>query len=675
MKLLKLTFLMILLTNSVIGCSSVPKSAFYFSATSGIGQGYFDPNVRLQDDLYQAVNGHWLNTVTIPQERSSHGAFSQLTDQTQAVLKHIIKQAATKPLDSEQQKIGDLFNSYMGEKRAERLGITPLASQLKAINAAESYQSITELMAKLSLQGVNMPIGYYVNADAKASATTALHIHQSGLSLPDRSYYLDSTADISLVRHHYRMYIERLFSFANASHSASNVIAIEKVLAKAHWSRSEARSATNKYNKFLHSEINQLFGDFSWQQFSEHIQVQNQPYIIVSQPSFVAAFGKAFFSFSINAWRDYLTFKLIDHYAPLLNKDLVNLHFGFHQEVLVGVKTQRPRWKKALDFTDNHLGELIGKQYVNSYVSTQLKPRMREMIKMLIKGFSLSINELDWMSDKTKLAAQKKLSKFRYKIAAPNHWPDHSTLVITPNNLVQNYQNIMMRSHQRMLDELTQPVDRNKWFMTPQSVNAYYNPAGNEIVFPAAILQPPFFNVHADDAINYGAIGAIIGHELIHGFDDQGAKYDGDGNLNNWWSPEDKQQFNARAKKLAQQYSNFKPFDDLGIDGELTLGENIADLGGLTIAARAYTLSLNGQPSKIIDGYTGEQRLFIGWSQIWRRKYSEKALRQKLMIGPHSPGHYRVLGTPRNIDAFYRAFNIKTSDGMYLAPEKRVKIW
>ncbi len=351
------------------------------------------------------------------------------------------------------------------------------------------------------------------------------------------------------------------------------------------------------------------------------------------------------------------------------------LKFGFFGKTLTGVEEQAPTWKKAVDASNSVLGEMLGKIYVKSYFPPEAKARMEELVANLIKGFDQAIDGLEWMSAETKVAAKDKLNKFTPKIGYPDKWKDYSALGVSPDDLVGNYVRYSQFANQEMIDKLGKPVDRSEWLMTPQTVNAYYNPVNNEIVFPAAILQPPFFNLEADDAVNYGAIGAVIGHELGHGFDDQGAKYDGDGNLRNWWSESDLSQFEARSQKLVEQFNGFKPFEDAGVNGELTLGENIGDLGGLTVAYKAYQISLGNQKAPVIDGYTGEQRFFMGWSQIWRRKYRDEELRNRLMTDPHSPSHYRVIGVLPNMPEFYKAFDVKEGDKMYLKPEDRVKIW
>lgn len=672
-------------TLSIGGCSNYADAEkdtlqSKITKTSGIDLKNFDNSVRLQDDLYIGVNGQWLKDTVIPADKSNYGSFTKLYDDSQAALKTIIENAANANgvKGSNDQKIGDFYNSFMDIKTINDKGITPLSDQLNDINNAKDHGDIVRLMASLQQIGVNTPLGYYTSADAKNSTVNALYIYQSGLTLPDRDYYLEDTEKFVTTREKYKTYIDALLSQANyqqADSAVDNILAIETRIAKAQWSRVESRNATKRYNKMTSVELNKLMGGFNWGLYANHANLYQLDNVIVSQPSYLEGFGKVFNKISLQAWKDYLSFQLVDGYAELLSQNFVDLNFDFHKKTLSGIEKAQPRWKEAVSTTESVLGEMVGELYVQQHFKPEAKVRMESMIKMLIKGFEVSINELEWMSDQTKVEALDKLSKFTYKIGYPDKWRDYSALSIDANDLVGNYQRFVQLEFNDMIDDIGQPVDKTKWAMTPQTVNAYYNPVGNEIVFPAAILQPPFFDMAADDAVNYGGIGAVIGHELSHGFDDQGSKYDGEGNLRNWWTENDNTEFTKRSQKLSDQYSAFSPFEDASINGNLTLGENIGDLGGLTVAFRSYLLSLNGQESEVIDGFTGEQRVFIGWSQVWRRKYREEALRNKLLTDPHSPGKYRAFGTPRNIESFYKAFDIKPTDKMYLKPEDRVKIW
>ncbi len=686
MKKVSILALGVALGLGLAACSSSDKPEVVASATqasqqSGIEKQNFDTHVRHQDDFYYSVNGNWLKSTPIPADKSNYGAFSVLYEQSQKSLRKIIEEAAAKQdklEGSSEQKVGDFYASYMNTDKLEQLGISPLQAQLTNIDKANDHGDIERLMGSLLIDGASMPFGFYVNNDAKNSSQYGVYIYQSGLTLPDRDYYIKDDAKYVANREALAVYITELMNkagYKNAKRAAANVLKIEEFIAQSQWSRTESRDANKSYNKMDREALQTLLGHFDFSQFAAGAEMFQVSEVIVRQPSYLQKLGKKFTSFPVSAWQDYLAFHLVDDYAELLSKDFVDLHFAFHKQRLMGVEQQSPRWKKAVDAADQVIGEIVGKEYVKRNFKPEAKARMEKMIQNLIKGFEVSINELEWMTPETKVAAQEKLSKFTYKIGYPDKWKDYSGLSIKADDLVGNYQRYANFEYKGMLDKLGKPIDRTEWHMTPQTVNAYYSPVSNEIVFPAAILQPPFFNMDADDAVNYGGIGAVIGHEISHGFDDQGAKYDGDGNLRNWWSDKDREEFKKRGDKLSAQYSKYEALPGKFVNGDLTLGENIGDLGGLTVAARAYQLSLNGEEAPIIDGLTPEQRLFIGWSQVWRRNYRDEELARRLLTDSHSPSHFRAMGTPKNIPAFYEAFGVKEGDEMYLAPEERVKIW
>ncbi|MCE9687553.1 M13 family metallopeptidase [Shewanella sp. AS16] len=670
----------IALSLGLAACSSEP--AVEAGVVSGIEKDNFDASVRHQDDFYYSVNGKWLANTPIPADKSNYGAFSVLYERSQDALKKIIDAAAAEPnkaVGSNEQKIGDFYASYMNTDALEQLGISPLKSQLDSIAAVKSHADVAGVMGSLLTAGSSIPLEFYVNNDAKNSSQYGVYLSQSGLTLPDRDYYLQEDAKFSATRDALAKYVEELMTqagYAHAGRAAANVAKIEQFIAQSQWSRVETRDANKSYNKLSRAELQRLSGKFDFDKFAASAGLDGKASdIIVRQPSYFEKLGAGFERFPVTAWQDYLAFHLVDSYSELLSKNFVDLNFAFHSKTLMGIEAQKPRWKKAVDAADQVIGELVGEQYVKQNFKPQAKARMETMIKNLIKGFEVSINELEWMTPETKLAAQEKLSKFTYKIGYPDKWKDYSALEIKPNELVGNYMRYARFEYADMLGKLGQPIDKSEWGMTPQTVNAYYSPVKNEIVFPAAILQPPFFNMDADDAVNYGGIGAVIGHEISHGFDDQGAKYDGDGNLRDWWSDKDREEFQKRGAQLAAQYSAFEALPGKFVNGALTLGENIGDLGGLTVAARSYHLSLNGKAAPVIDGLSGDQRLFVGWSQVWRRNYREEELGRRLLTDPHSPSHYRAMATPRNIEAFYEAFGMKAGDKMFLAPEDRVKIW
>ncbi|MBO2677672.1 M13 family metallopeptidase [Shewanella algae] len=674
----------IALSLGLASCASqqAPQSQVEVKKASGIELENFDHQVRHQDDFYYSVNGKWLATTPIPADKSNYGAFSVLYEESQAALKQIIEEAAAKPNKAEgsvEQKIGDFYAAYMDSTLTDQLGIAPLKGQLADIAKTASHADIAALMGKLLTDGSGIPFGFYVNNDAKNSSQYGVYLYQSGLTLPDRDYYLKDDPKFVANREAMREYVRNLMSAAGYPHAdaaAANVANIELFIAQSQWSRVESRDANKAYNKMSLKELQQLMGGFDFDGFAKAAGLTGKTQdVIVRQPSYFEKLGAEFGKFPVSAWQDYLAFHLVDSYAGLLSQQFVDLHFDFHSKTLMGIQEQKPRWKRAVDGADQVIGELVGKEYVARHFQPEAKARMESMIKNLIKGFEVSIDELEWMTPETKKAAQEKLSKFTYKIGYPDKWKDYSNLEIKADDLVGNYQRYARFEYQDMLAKLGKPIDRSEWHMTPQTVNAYYNPVMNEIVFPAAILQPPFFNMEADDAVNYGGIGAVIGHEISHGFDDQGAKYDGDGNLRNWWTDKDREEFQKRGAQLSAQYSQFEALPGKFVNGDLTLGENIGDLGGLTVALRSYHLSLNGKEAPVMDGLTGDQRFFIGWSQVWRRNYRDEELGRRLLTDPHSPSHYRAMGTPRNVEGFYKAFDLKPTDKMYLSEEDRVKIW
>ncbi|BCV52198.1 M13 family metallopeptidase [Shewanella algae] len=674
----------IALSLGLASCASqqAPQSQVEVKKASGIELENFDHQVRHQDDFYYSVNGKWLATTPIPADKSNYGAFSVLYEESQAALKQIIEEAAAKPNKAEgsvEQKIGDFYAAYMDSTLTDQLGIAPLKGQLADIAKTASHADIAALMGKLLTDGSGIPFGFYVNNDAKNSSQYGVYLYQSGLTLPDRDYYLKDDPKFVANREAMREYVRNLMSVAGYPHAdaaAANVANIELFIAQSQWSRVESRDANKAYNKMSLKELQQLMGGFDFDGFAKAAGLTGKTQdVIVRQPSYFEKLGAEFGKFPVSAWQDYLAFHLVDSYAGLLSQQFVDLHFDFHSKTLMGIQEQKPRWKRAVDGADQVIGELVGKEYVARHFQPEAKARMESMIKNLIKGFEVSIDELEWMTPETKKAAQEKLSKFTYKIGYPDKWKDYSNLEIKADDLVGNYQRYARFEYQDMLAKLGKPIDRSEWHMTPQTVNAYYNPVMNEIVFPAAILQPPFFNMEADDAVNYGGIGAVIGHEISHGFDDQGAKYDGDGNLRNWWTDKDREEFQKRGAQLSAQYSQFEALPGKFVNGDLTLGENIGDLGGLTVALRSYHLSLNGKEAPVMDGLTGDQRFFVGWSQVWRRNYRDEELGRRLLTDPHSPSHYRAMGTPRNVEGFYKAFDLKPTDKMYLSEEDRVKIW
>ena len=647
---------------------------------SGIDLSAVDEQVRSGDDFFRYVNGAWLARTEIPADKSRYGMFNVIYDDTQENLKAIIQEAAASSDEANvnAKKLGDMYNSYMNLERANELGLTPLQSDLDAISGLESAEQVASKMSELFNMGVEIPFGFFVYPDAKDPTTYGMWMYQSGLTLPDRDYYFKEEEKFVNFRAATETFIADMLSAAgheNSAEAAKAVMALETRIAEAHLSRVDSRDAEKNYNKRSAAEIAELLKGFDIGAFTKAGGTDHVENIIVRQLPYFEAFGALFAETDVQTWKDYLTFKLMDEFAPRLSKDLVDLHFAYHSTTLNGIPEQRPRWKRAVSATSGVLGELLGQQYVERHFSPDAKAKMDTLVQNLIKAYGESIKNLEWMTEDTKVAALEKLSKFNPKIGYPDKWRDYSSLELKADDLVGNYKRYNKFEADYQIGKIGQKVDPVDWGMTPQTINAYYSPTRNEIVFPAGILQPPFFNMEAEDAVNYGAIGAVIGHEIGHGFDDQGSKYDGDGNLRSWWTDEDRTAFDARGKMLVEQFNKFEPVEGQHVNGELTLGENIGDLAGVTIGFKAYMMSLEGKEAPVIDGMTGAQRFFMGYAQVWRSKMRDDALRARLLSDPHSPAEFRVNGIVGNVDAFYEAFDIKEGDAMYLKPEERVKIW
>ncbi len=647
---------------------------------SGIYKSGFDESVRPQDDFFRYVNGAWLDSTEIPGDKSNYGIFTMLFDESQKNQRKIIEEAAASKdnaVGSDAQKIGDFYQSFMDTVTIEKLGLTPLQEDLNKLQNLKSREDLVVYMAHAQKIGIQKPFFLFVNQDMKNSTEYAAYLTQSGLGLPDKRYYEDQGEKFTEIREKYLAHMAEMFSLAGidgGAEKAAKIMEMETGMSQAHWSRVESRNRDKTYNKFTLAEMQEKHPNFDWKLYMEAAGV-NEGEVIVRQPSFFAAFDSLYGHYSEADWKNYLTWKLLTASAPLMSKKYVDEDFNFYQKTLRGIQEQQPRWKRAVNGTNNVLGEVVGRIYVARHFKPEAKERMKVLVDNLKLAFAEQIKGLEWMSEETKKQALEKLSKFNTKIGYPDEWKDYSQLEIKRSDLLHNYKRSNIVEYHRMIDKLGNPIDRDEWFMTPQTVNAYYNPPMNEIVFPAAILQPPFFNMEAEDAVNYGAIGAVIGHELTHGFDDQGRKSDGDGNLRDWWTEQDGEEFKKRAQVMIDQYSNYTPIDTMRLNGELTLGENIADLGGLTIAYQAYKRSLNGAEGPVLDGFTSDQRFFMGWAQSWRRKYRDDELRNRILTGPHSPSKYRVVGVLANMPEFYKAFNVTEEDPMYRSEDIRVKIW
>ena len=651
------------------------------SPESGIDRTNMDLTVRPQDDLYLYVNGQWLVKTDIPADKSNYGSFAELFDQSEANLKTIIEEAAyssVKDEGSENQKVGDFYLSFMDSALAEQLAAEPLQAGVEQIRQVKTQEELIELFAFFIQREIQIPFVLFIDQDLKNSTQYIVYLNQSGLGLPDRDYYFPEDPKFKEILEKYRLYISDLLALGqleNSATAAETIIQMEESMAQVHWTRVENRDRDKTYNKYSIQKLNDLTPDFPWAAFFRNAGAHDLQEVVVRQPSYFVQFNQIFNTYSVDDWKLYLTYKLIDSSAPYLNKSFIDLHFNFHQKTLSGIEQLSPRWKRAVGTINEILGEAVGKLYVQKHFKPEAKERMVMLVENLRKAYAERIKQLDWMSPQTKEQALQKLAKFRAKIGYPDKWKDYSRVIIKKDQLLANYQNAKLAEYQREISKLGKPIDREEWFMTPQTVNAYYSANMNEIVFPAAILQPPFFNLEADEAVNYGAIGAVIGHEMTHGFDDQGRKSDGEGNLRNWWTAEDEAKFKERSQVLVNQFNNYSPIDTFHLNGELTLGENIADLGGLTIAYYAYQMSLSGKKAAVIDGWSGEQRFFLGWSQIWRRKYRDEELRRRLLTDSHSPSHYRVIGPLTNMSEFYLAFSPGENDRMYTPPDQRVLIW
>ena len=650
--------------------------------SAGIATEYIEPSVRPQDDFFEYLNGKWLKTVEIPSDKSSWGSFMELRENTLPQLRGIIeKTAATNPgAGTDAQRIGDFYASFMDEARLEQLGAAPLKTELGKIAALKDKSELPAMLANLGKIGVGVPFDYGIHQDNKDSTKYVADIGQGGLGMPDRDYYLKTDdAKLAATKAKYLAHVQKMLGMAGDKNAAANAKAIvdfETEIAKVQWTKVELRDPIKAYNKVNLADMAKVAPNFDWNAWFRTAGIAGKTdYVIVGQPTYLKGFVELANKTPIDTWKAYLSLHLIESYGGFLSKNFVDERFDFYGRTLSGVKEQEPRWKRGVGTVERSLGEALGKLYVAEYFPAERKARMEALVKNLLAAYKQSIDKLDWMSPATKKEAQAKLAKFTPKIGYPNKWKDYSALSVKRDDLVGNVMRSRVLEIDRELNKLGKPIDREEWGMTPQTINAYYNPEMNEIVFPAAILQPPFFDANADDAVNYGGIGAVIGHEISHGFDDQGAQYDGDGNLRDWWTASDHKNFKAKTSMLVAQYNAFEPLPGYHVNGELTLGENIADNSGLAIAAKAYHISLNGKKAPVIDGLSGDQRLYMGWAQVWRSKMREQQQIVQVKTDPHSPGQYRANGTLKNQPGFYEAFKVKQGDKMYLAPKERVIIW
>lgn len=678
----------------IAGCSKAPQESAATPAeqtapenatqettyTSGIYLENMDTSVKPGDDFFRYVNGTWYDKTEIPADKSSYGGFGILRDEAQEKVLEIINASAEGDFaqGTDEQKVGDLYRSYMDMEKRNALGVTPLNGELAMIDAIDSPESLAKYFARSSKYGFGTPfvIGQYV--DFKNPETYMIYSWQGGLGLPDREYYFKEDESSQDIRDTYVKHIARMFELTGLGNGAANaelIMALETRLAQHHMKKEETRNMVALYNKVMLPELPEVMPNFPWDVFFAEVQLSDLDGLVVTQMDYMKQLDAIIQDVSLDDWKIFLKWGLINATASRLNEAVDSANFEFYSKKLRGVEEQRPLWRRGVNLLNTHVGEIIGKVYVKQHFTPEAKSRMLELVNNLLKAYEDSINNLDWMTEDTKKEALDKLSKFTPKIGYPDKWLDYSKLTINEDDLFGN----LMRSadvvFQQTLDKQKGPVQKHEWAMTPQTVNAYYNPPMNEIVFPAAILQPPFFNMDAEDAVNYGGIGAVIGHEIGHGFDDSGSTFDGDGVLRDWWTEADKAEFKNRTAQLIEQYNQFEALDGVFVNGEFTLGENIGDLGGISIALKAYELSLEGKEAPEMDGFTGEQRVFLGFAQVWANKYRDEALRNQIDTDPHSPSHFRANGSVRNVPEFYEAFDVKPEDKLYLAPEDRVKIW
>jgi putative endopeptidase len=647
---------------------------------SGVILQNMDTLVKPGDDFDAYVNGNWTKITKIPSDKESIGVSDIINDKAQEDVKAIIESSSKGNFadGSNEQKIGDFYEAFMNMKRRDEKGITPLLPEYQKIDAIADYSDLAKYFGRANKLGNTTPIQIGVTEDFKIPTEYMLYTWQGGLGLPEREYYFLQDPKSKEIRSKYVMHIAKMLELGNvknASKAASQIMDLETLLASHHMKKEETRDYEKLYNKYAVKDLKKIMPDFDWNAMLESAGVLSQKDIVITQVAYSKELNNIIKTTPLETWKNYLKWSTINGASKALSSAVQDESFAFYGKVMYGIEEQKPLWRRGVQMVNNTLGEIIGKVYVEKHFSAESKKHVTALVENLLKAYEESIKNLDWMTPETKKQALEKVSKFTVKVGYPDKWRDYSKLKVVKGDLYGNLERATEFEYNRQIDKLGKPIDRTEWGMTPQTVNAYYNPSQNEIVFPAAILQAPFFDSNVEDAVNYGGIGAVIGHEIGHGFDDQGSTFDGTGLMRNWWTPKDLDAFKLRTKALVAQYNEFKVFPDLHVNGEFTLGENIGDLGGLSIALKAYKASLKGKESPVIDGFTGEQRLFIGWAQSWLEKTREESLRNQVASDPHSPAKFRVNGVVRNIPEFYSAFNVKPTDSLYLAPEKRVRIW
>ena len=643
----------------------------------GFDTAAMDPAVKPGDDFYRYAEGKAVAALTIPADRSRFGAFDVLSELSDARSRAIIEQAAADPkATGETAKIGAFYTAFMDEARVNQLDARPMDRELGAIRSASSHRDIAALMGRSNDGFGSSVFVVYIQPDARAPTRYVAHVTQAGLGLPDRDYYLQPA--FAEKKQKYQAYVAQmlgLIGWPDAAANAADIVAMESQIAEVSWARADRRDDTKTYNPTTVAELIKAAPGFDWTPFLAASGLGGVQKIVADENTALPKIAAIFARTPVSTLKAWLAFNLVDQAAPDLSQRFVDANFEFRAKTLSGQPEQRPRWKRGVTLVNSEMGEAVGRLYVAAYFTPEAKAKMETLVAGLRTALQARIQRLSWMSPETKVKALEKLSKFGVKIGYPVKWRDYSVLTISPTDLYGDVERSTAFEWRRQVNRIDQPVDRTEWHMTPQTINAYYTRTGNEIVFPAAILQPPFFDPDADMAVNYGGIGGVIGHEMTHGFDDAGRKSDGDGVLTDWWTAEDAAKFEVQAKRLGAEYSAFEPLPGAHVNGDLTMGENIADLGGILLALDAYHASLHGQPAPVIDGLTGDQRVFLGWAQVWRAKYRDDAMRRQLVSDPHSPPVARVDIPMRNVDAWYDAFDVKPGDALYIAPEQRARIW
>jgi len=646
---------------------------------SGVELTGMDTTVRPQDDYYAYANGKWLQETEIPADQFGWGSYMTLRDDSLSDVQAIVDEVAGDAVDSEAAaKIGNFYSAYMNEELVEELGMSPLEGVFADIDEIEDHASMSRWFGDNNDVSIDGPFNLYINQDDKDSTKYVMFIVQSGLGLPDREYYFDESERGLQLRDGYVSFVEKLLAssgYTDAAEAARRIMALETSLAEHHWDKEDSRDADKAYNKTMDGELAQMLSNFDLDGYFAGIGSGRQDYVIVNQPSYLKGANQVFVDTDLATWKEYARLNAIFAFTNFLPREIYDAQFEFINKTVLGQEEQTPRWQRAISSMNGSMGELLGQLYVEKHFPPEAKERMADMLYYLSEAYADSIKNLEWMGEETKAKALEKLSKFTPKVGYPDEWRDYSTLQVSAEDLVGNIRNAREFNHYRNIDKLGKPIDRNEWFMAPQQVNAYYNPGLNEIVFPAAYLQPPNFQLDVEDAYNYGAIGVTIGHEIGHGFDDQGSKYDGDGNLKSWWTDEDRANFEARTIGLIEQFNQFEALPGIFVNGEFTLGENIGDLGGTAIALKAYRMSLKGKESPVIDGFTGEERFFLGLAQSSRIKWREQFVEYLINADPHSPDVFRINGVVTNVDDFYATYDVKDGDVHYRDPEDRVRIW